>query len=73
MKFFVAPFLLFVNICPGQGWEIEVVGGVSGYNGDLTQKLISLKTIRAAANLNLKCNLDNTVVLRAGIALVNVI
>ncbi len=45
--------------------------GASGYNGDLTEKSISLKTIKPAVSLNLKYNIDNTITLRGGIAWLN--
>lgn len=72
MKFFIIPLIFFTNFCTAQGWEAEVMVGASGYNGDLTQKVITLQTIRPAANVNIKYNLDNTIILRAGIAWLNV-
>ncbi len=72
MKLFIVPLLFAVNICFGQEWEAEVMAGGSGYNGDLTEKLIPLKTIKPAVSLNVKYNFDNTIVLRAGIAWLNV-
>jgi Domain of unknown function (DUF6089) len=59
--------LLFTNICKGQGWQAEVMAGVSGYNGDLTQKRITVKQLRPALNLNIKYNSGNLIDVRAGI------
>ena len=72
MKFIVLPFLLVFNLSFGQGWEAEVMTGVSGYNGDLTQKLVSFKTLRPGLSINVKYNIDNTIVVRGGISWLNV-
>ena len=69
MKFTVIPFfLLITNFCNGQQWQAEVMVGVSGYNGDLTQKWLTLKTLKPAISLNLKYDVDNRLIIRAGIA-----
>src|SRR5687767_8670442 len=72
MKFHLIPFLLIFDFCAGQGWQAGVMIGASGYTGDLTQKSISLHTIRPSASFILKYNIDNTVLLRGGIAWINV-
>ena len=56
MKFCLIFLLLLTNICKGQEWQAELMAGVSGYNGDLTQRRISIKQIRPAFNFNLKYN-----------------
>ncbi|MEP6596365.1 MAG: DUF6089 family protein, partial [Ginsengibacter sp.] len=68
MKFSLVPFLFIINFCFGQQWQAEVMVGVSGYNGDLTQKRLSFKTLKPAVNLNVKYDVDNRLILRAGIA-----
>ncbi|HEY6506267.1 MAG TPA: DUF6089 family protein [Chitinophagaceae bacterium] len=62
-------FLLFIATnSVAQKWDIEVMGGVSGYNGDLTEHPISYKTAGPSAGINVKYNFSgNVVVLRGGI------
>ena len=67
MKFFLIILLVLTNICKGQEWQAEVMVGVSGYNGDLTQQRISIKQIRPAFNFNLKYNSGDFINVRAGI------
>jgi hypothetical protein len=67
MKYCIALLLLVTKFCYGQGWEAEIVGGITAYKGDLTQNPITFKTVRPAAGFNIKYNLDNSIVLRAGI------
>ena len=67
MKFFFIFLLLTTNICKGQEWQAEVMAGVAGYNGDLTQQRISIKQLRPAFNLNLKYNSGDLINMRAGI------
>jgi hypothetical protein len=67
MKLTLILVLFAVNFCFGQEWQAEVLLGTSGYNGDLTQKSISLKTFRPAAGINIKYDLDNGLILRGGI------
>jgi hypothetical protein len=47
-------FLLTSDVCSGQKWMGEVVGGISQYNGDLTQQAISFKRIKPAVGFNVK-------------------
>ena len=68
MKFSLIFLLFFSNICKGQVWQAEVMVGAAGYNGDLTQRRISIKELRPAFNLNLKYNSGNLINVRAGIA-----
>ncbi len=68
MKFFSIICMFIANSCFAQQWQAEVMAGVSGYNGDLTQSYVSFKTMRPAVNLNLKYLMPNEfIVLRAGI------
>ena len=67
MKFCLIFLLLLTNICKGQEWQAELMVGVSGYNGDLTQRRISIKEIRPAFNLNIKYNSGDYFNVRAGI------
>ena len=67
MKFCLIFLLLFANICKAQEWQAEVMVGVSGYNGDLSQQRISIKQLRPAFNLNLKYTSGDFIDLRAGI------
>ena len=68
MKFILIPFLFIINFCFGQEWQAEVMVGVSGYNGDLTQKMLSLKALKPAVSFNLKYDVNNLLILRGGIA-----
>ncbi|HSN08694.1 MAG TPA: DUF6089 family protein, partial [Hanamia sp.] len=67
MKKFLFIFLLIGNTCLGQGWVAEVMLGVSGYNGDLTQQRVAFNTMRPATNINIKYNTGNFINFRAGI------
>jgi hypothetical protein len=66
MKFCLIIFLFITNTCFGQ-WQAEVMVGISGYTGDLTQKGISFKSLGPAVNFNLKYDLGNYFILRGGI------
>lgn len=63
-------FLLFAATCSqAQGkWQLEIMPGVAGYQGDLTQKSIPFKNIGPAAGINLKYNTEDMIVIRAGFA-----
>lgn len=67
MKTFIFIFLLMANTCFGQEWVAEVMVGVSGYNGDLTQQRVSFQTMRPATNINIKYNTGDFINFRAGI------
>lgn len=67
MKFCVIFFLFIANSCFGQGWQAEIMVGAAGYNGDLTQKAISFKSMGPSVSLNLKYDLGNSLILRAGV------
>src|SRR5450432_2578128 len=67
MKFCVIFLLLFTNIAKGQRYQAELMVGVSGYNGDLTQRRISIEQIRPAFNFNIKYNPGGYFNIRAGI------
>jgi hypothetical protein len=66
MKFCVVVFLFITNSCFSQ-WQAEVMVGASGYTGDLTQKAVSFKSMGPAVNLNLKYDLGNSLIVRAGL------
>lgn len=63
-------FILFITTnCLAQRWDVEIIGGTSGYNGDLTEHIISYRTMGPSAGINLKYNFNNElIVLRGGIA-----
>ena len=67
MKYCMA-ILLFVNYsCLAQpNWEADVMLGVSGYRGDLIKKNLTFRFLRPAASVNLRYNIDNMWILRAG-------
>jgi len=67
MKRYVVLLLLISHSCFAQRWEAEIMAGVSGYNGDLTEHIFSLKTMGPAAGLNLKYNYNEVFILRGGI------
>ncbi|MDP4284529.1 MAG: DUF6089 family protein [Bacteroidota bacterium] len=67
MKKILFIFLLMANTCFGQEWVGEIMVGVSGYSGDLTQQRISFYTMRPAVHLNIKYNTGNFINFRAGI------
>ncbi|MEP6597538.1 MAG: DUF6089 family protein [Ginsengibacter sp.] len=67
MKFRFFFILLFATNCKGQEWEAEIMPGVMGYNGDLTQKRFSIEQLKPAIKLNLKYNSGDFINLRFGI------
>jgi hypothetical protein len=66
MKYGLALLLFLSTICSAQKWDAEVMVGITGYNGDLTQKLFSTHTFGPAGGFNIKYNLNYLVSLRAG-------
>jgi Domain of unknown function (DUF6089) len=68
MKFFLVAFLLLAKTCLGQEWQAEVMVGISGYGGDLTQPKFPIRGVKPAFAFNLKCELGGMFVLRGGIA-----
>ncbi len=66
MRKFLFIFLLISNTCLGQEWVGEVMVGISGYNGDLTQQRVAFNTMRPAVSLNLKYNTGNFINYRMG-------
>lgn len=69
MRICLVVFLFVVNSCFGQkSWEIEFMPGMASYSGDLTQKAFSFHTIGPAANLNLKYNTGDFIIVRMGLA-----
>ncbi len=67
MKSYFIFLLLFSGTCKAQDWMAEVMVGISGYNGDLTQRAFSFSRLRPAATLNIKFNSGDLINLRAGI------
>lgn len=72
MKYWLVVILFVASSCRAQEWEAEVMLGLSGYKGDLIQDHFAFKSLRPAVSINLKYNLDNNILLRAGIMLGNV-
>ena len=48
MKICLLFILALSNVCKAQEWQAEIMAGVSGYNGDLTQQRVSIKQLRPA-------------------------
>lgn len=51
--FLIVPFFI-ANYCVAQQWQAEVLLGMAGYSGDLTEKYFVGQSIRPGFNLNLK-------------------
>ncbi len=68
MKIFLIFLLALPGVCKAQEWQAEIMGGVAGYNGDLTQQRISVKQLRPSLSLNLKYNSGDFVNFRFGLA-----
>lgn len=67
MKICLIFLLALSTVCKAQEWQAEIMGGVAGYNGDLTQQRVSIKQLRPAVNLNLKYNSGDYVNFRVGL------
>lgn len=52
----------------GRGWQLEIMPGVAGYKGDLTESYFPVSTIGPSAALNVKYDFGEMVIFRAGIA-----
>lgn len=72
MKFYLLFCILISNICYGQHWQAEIMGGVAGYNGDLTEKRININELRPAGTLNIKYNSGDFVNFRIGVSYASV-
>ena len=68
MKLQLIVFLFFYNLGFGQEWMGEVMVGISAYNGDLTQQLVSVKRFNPGVALNVKYNTGDFLNIRAGLA-----
>jgi hypothetical protein len=68
MKRYLVLLLLISHSGIAQRWEAEIMAGVSGYNGDLTEHLFSPKSMGPAAGLNLKYNFNDVFIIRGGFA-----
>lgn len=62
LLFFVA------HSCIAQEWQAEIGAGVAGYNGDLTKRNFSFKTIGPELNIGFKYSFDNLIILRGDIS-----
>jgi len=51
-----------------QEWQAELMAGVAGYNGDLTQHRVNLEELRPAVNFDIKYNSGDFVNVRFGLA-----
>jgi hypothetical protein len=68
MKRIFIVFLLMGNLCHAQGFfQIGVLGGGSGYAGDLTDNSVSIKTIRPAGGVELRYILSDYFAIRGGV------
>ena len=67
MKRYAVLVLLVSNSCFAQRWEAEIMAGVSGYNGDLTEQLFSPKSFGPSAGFNLKYNYNDIFIFRSGV------
>lgn len=69
MRIWFLVFLFAANCVSGQqGLQVEIMPGVAGYQGDLTQKTIPFNTIGPSAALNVKYDFGDMVILRTGFA-----
>ncbi|MFT3911986.1 MAG: DUF6089 family protein [Ferruginibacter sp.] len=69
MKVYFFAFLLFIgSACNAQKWFAEVMAGAASYNGDLTQKEVSIKRIYPSASFNLKYNTGDFLNFRLGLS-----
>ncbi len=74
MKHCLVALLFIANSCMGQNkWEAEIMAGISGYSGDLTQPFVSVHTMRPGFNVALKYEIADMAVIRAGISYLKVI
>lgn len=70
MKFYPFLFLFFFNATTSnaQQWFAELTGGMASYNGDLTQRELSIKRVGPSACLNLKYNTGDFINFRLGVS-----
>ena len=67
MKFYLLICLVFFSgFCFGQEWQLELMPGVSAYNGDLSQKRIAPSLFKPAVSVNLKYNSEDYFNFRIG-------
>src|SRR5215203_5320273 len=67
MKRYLLLLLLISSSCFAQRWEAELMAGLSGYNGDLTEHVFSTKTMGTSTAVNLKYNVNDIFIFRGGI------
>ncbi len=69
MKFCTFIFMFIVNSCVAQQWQAEIMGGITGYSGDLAQPSVSFKTMGPAVAVNMKYLFPNNfLLLRGGVS-----
>ncbi|MEO8403582.1 MAG: DUF6089 family protein [Chitinophagaceae bacterium] len=68
VKSFLIVFLFATTCCHAQQWELEIMPGAAGYQGDLTQQRIPFKSIGPAGAINLKYNTGDMIIFRGGFA-----
>jgi hypothetical protein len=67
MKTLLIFLLLLSSACKAQEWQAEIMGDISGYNGDLTEHRVSITQLRPGFNLNLKYNSGDFINFRVGL------
>jgi hypothetical protein len=50
-----------------EGWQLEVIPGITAYSGDLAQSALPFRTLGPSAIVNLKYDWGDMIVLRAGL------
>jgi hypothetical protein len=69
MKFCTVIFMFIVNSCFAQQWQAEIMAGVTGYNGDLSQSSLNFKTMGPSIGVNMKYLFPNNfLLLRGGVS-----
>jgi hypothetical protein len=69
MKLLTLAFVFICNCCIAQQWQVEIGGGITGYNGDLSRSAVDFKTFGPSVTAGVKYMLPNNfIVLRAGIS-----
>jgi hypothetical protein len=70
MRTILIALLFTANACFAQsgGWQLEIMPGIAGYKGDLTQSYVPANTIGPSVALNLKYDFGDMIILRGGFA-----
>jgi len=70
MRTFILSLLLFSALFSfAQPFSVGVFGGISGYQGDLTNKAFNSKTIKPGGGITVNYDISSRVTLRAGLAI----